>query len=238
MKIAWLGHHCYRIKSDSGLTIITDPYHTPEWNQFLMGDLRYDPLDETADIVTISHDAHRDHNNAEAIKGNPEIVKGSAIRGSSKKVKGIEFKSLACYHDAVQGKMHGENNVLSFEVDGMRICHSGDLGHELTSAQAAELGKVDILLLAVGYPGRDPKGVHYRIDANIADALYYQLKPKVTLPGHYGCRKCTFRIAILDEFLDGKRGITRLDEKDISEVELKKKELPESPQIIVLKSVY
>ena len=238
MKIAWLGHHCYRIESEKGLKIVTDPYVSPQFNKFLMGDLKYEPLDETADIVIISHDAHADHNNAAAIKGNPEVIRGSAIRGGSTTVKGIEFKSLACFHDSVGGKMHGENNMISFGLDGMRICHTGDLGHELTAAQASELGRVDVLLLAVGYPGRDPKGFHYRIDTNIADSLYYQLKPKVILPGHYSNPKCTFKLAIVDEFLDGKRGVVRLDEKDISEVVLKKEELPESTQIMVLKSVY
>ncbi|MEW6669583.1 MAG: MBL fold metallo-hydrolase [Thermodesulfobacteriota bacterium] len=238
MKIAWLGHHCYRIVSESGLTIITDPYLSPQFNRFLMGDLKYDPLDETADIVLISHDAHTDHNNAAVVRGNPEVIRGSAIRGGSTTAKGIEFKSLACFHDSVGGKMHGENNILFFELDGMRICHSGDLGHELTAAQASEMGRVDVLLLAVGYPGRDPKGFHYRIDTNIADGLYYQLKPKVILPGHYSNPKCTFKLAIVDEFLDGKRGVIRLDEKGISEVDLNRRELPESTQIMVLKSVY
>lgn len=235
MKIAWLGHHCYRIRSDSGLTIITDPYLTPFFSEMLMGDFRYDPLNESADIVTISHDQHRDHNNAAAIKGKTEIVRGSEIRGSSKKVKGIEFKAIPCYHDNVQGALHGESNMIYFKVDGMKICHTGDLGHELTADQVAELGKIDVLLLAVGYPGRDPRGFHYRIDANVADALYYRLKPRVTLPGHYANQKCTFRLAILDEFLDGKTMVTRAD---TSEVEFKKDQLPEHPEIIVLKSVY
>jgi len=45
MRIAWLGHHCYRITSDSGLKVITDPYVSPLFNRFLMGDLKDDPLD-------------------------------------------------------------------------------------------------------------------------------------------------------------------------------------------------
>ena len=234
MKIAWLGHHCYKIISDNGTVIITDPYK-PFFSEFLMGDLRYDPLDESADIVTVSHSQHLDHANYEVIKGSPEVIIGSEIRESAKKAKGIEFKAIACYHDCAGGTMHGENNIIYFEVDGFKICHTGDLGHELNADQISELGKVDILLLAVSYPGRDPKGFHYRIDTNIADALYYRLRPAVTLPGHYSNVKCTFKFAILDEFLDGKINITRMDS---SEVEFVKGQRPESPQIIVLKSVY
>lgn len=228
MKVAWLGHHCYRIMSDSGLTIITDPYRSPLGPRPGI-ELKYDPLDETADIVVVSHE-HSDHNNAEAIRGNPEVVRGSEIRGSSKKVKGIEFKALACYHDNVQGQMHGENNILSFELDGMIICHNGDQGHELTADQAAELGKVDILLLAVTYM--------HEVNTQWADILYEQLKPRVTLPGHYHSHKCTFPMATVDQFLEGKANVVRLDEKSISEVEFKKDEISEATQIIVLKSKY
>lgn len=236
MKVAWLGHHCYRLRSDSGLTIITDPYLTPFFTEMLMGDFRYDPLDESADIVTISHDQHRDHNNAAVIKGNPEIVRGSELRdGSSKKVKGIEFRGIPGFHDTVQGEMHGESNMIYFELDGMRICHTGDLGHDLTAAQVEKLGKIDILLLAVGYPSRDPRGFHFRIDTNVADALYYRLKPRLTLPGHYANKKCTFRLAILDEFLEGK---TMINRPDTSEIEIKKTRLPDHPEIIVLKHAY
>ena len=122
--------------------------------------------------------------------------------------------------------------------DYARACEENARLREENAAQAAELGGVDVLLLAVGYPGRDPKGFHYRIDTNIADSLYYQLKPKVILPGHYSNPKCTFKLAIVDEFLDGKRNVVRLDEKGISEVVLKKEGLPESTQIVVLSSVY
>ena len=36
MKVAWLGHHCYRLRSDSGLTLITDPYLTPFYTEMLI----------------------------------------------------------------------------------------------------------------------------------------------------------------------------------------------------------
>jgi L-ascorbate metabolism protein UlaG (beta-lactamase superfamily) len=234
MKIAWLGHHCYRIISDSGTTIITDPY-IPYFSEFLMGDLRYDPLNESADIVTVSHNQHKDHSSVEVIRGKPEIVRGSDIRGATKRVKGIEFKCIPCFHDTVHGKWHGDNNIIYFEVDGIRFCHSGDLGHELDDEQTRKLGKIDILLLAVSHPGRNPSEYHYTVDTHVADALYDRVKPRVVLPGHYSNYKCTFKFAILDEFLDGKQNVIRLD---TSEIEMNKEQLPQFTQIIVLKSVY
>ena len=80
MKIKYLGHASFLITSDSGTRIITDPYEATE-------QLTYDKIEESADIVTVSHD-HFDHGNVAAIKGNPEVVKETA------KVKGLEFKGV------------------------------------------------------------------------------------------------------------------------------------------------
>ena len=68
MKVQWLGHASFLITSDSGLRIITDPY-APDDN------LRYDPIDDAADVVTVSHD-HFDHANVSAVKGDPQVVRG------------------------------------------------------------------------------------------------------------------------------------------------------------------
>jgi len=238
MKISWLGHHCFRIITDDGLKIITDPY-VPGYRAILVGDLRYgELLYEEPDIVVISHE-HADHNYTAMFNpGTFEVARGMDMRGAPKTLKGIEFKALACHHDDAGGKVHGENNIMYFEVDGIRICHNGDLAHKLSDEQIAELGRVDILLLAVSYVGRHPKGVRFEINTKWADILYDQLKPGVTLPGHYSNAKCTFKFAIVDEFLEGKSNVSRLDTRGISEVEFKKGQLPDSPQIIVLKSEY
>ena len=66
MNIRWLGHATFMISSDDGTRIITDPYTTG-------GKLSYGEIQETADIVTVSH-GHGDHNNAGAVGGNPTIV--------------------------------------------------------------------------------------------------------------------------------------------------------------------
>jgi L-ascorbate metabolism protein UlaG (beta-lactamase superfamily) len=85
MKIKWLGHASFMITAETGTKIITDPYVTTEI-------LNYGEIKESADIVTVSHE-HTDHNNVAAVKGNPEVVRGTA------KAKGIEFKGIPTYHD-------------------------------------------------------------------------------------------------------------------------------------------
>jgi len=211
MKIKWLGHASFMITSETGTKIITDPYITTE-------NLNYGEIKESADIVTVSHE-HGDHNNVAAVRGNPEVARGTA------KAKGIEFKGISTYHDDAEGKSRGKNTILCFEVDGIRVCHLGDLGHQLSAQQVAELGKVDILLI--------PVGGFYTIDAKVAGQLCDRLKPKVIIPMHFKNDKCAFPIAGVDEFLKGKKGVSRLD---TSEVEFKQGELPASTQIMVLKS--
>ncbi len=97
------------ITSDTGTRIITDPYVTGD-------ELSYGEIKESADIVTISHD-HSDHNNISAVRGNPEVVRGTA------KAKGIEFKGIPTYHDDAGGKSRGNNTIFCFEVDGISVCH-------------------------------------------------------------------------------------------------------------------
>ncbi len=211
MKIKWLGHASFMITSDTGTKIITDPYVTAE-------NLNYGEIKESADIVTVSHE-HGDHSNVSGVRGNPEAIRGTA------KVKGIEFKGIPTYHDDAKGQQRGNNTIFCFEVDGMKVCHLGDLGHELSDKQVVELGKVDILLI--------PVGGYYTIDAAVASQVYNKLAPRVTIPMHYKNNKCNYPITGVDDFLQGKTDVTRLD---TSEVEFKQGELPATPQIIVLKS--
>jgi len=212
MKIKWLAHASFLITSDAGIKIITDPYETG-------GGLSYGEIKESADIVTVSHD-HADHNNVSAVRGNPEVVKGAGTR----KVKGIEFKGIPCCHDEAGGKLRGDNTIFCFDVDNIRVCHLGDLGHLPSDKQVTEIGKIDILLT--------PVGGYFTIDAKAATQVSEQLKPKVIIPMHFKTGKCAYPIADVEQFLRGKKNISRLDS---SEVEFKNSELPTTTQIVVLK---
>jgi len=212
MKIKWLGHATFLITSESGIKIITDPYAPAE-------KLHYGEIKESADIVTVSHD-HFDHSNVAAVLGNPTMVKDTT------EVKGIHFKGIPTYHDKTQGKNRGTNTIFCFEVDGVKVCHLGDLGHKLMDKQMAGVGKVDILLV--------PVGGFYTIDATVASQVCDQLKPRVIIPMHFKNSKCDFPISDVDEFLRGKKDISRLD---ASEADFKSGEIPANTQIIVLKPV-
>ena len=213
MQIKYLGHAAFRITSDTGVTIITDPYTHDDY-------LKYDEIKESADIVTVSHN-HADHNNVAAVQGNPKVIDGTT------EAKGIEFTSIPTYHDDGKGQQRGKNTVFCFKVDGIGVCHLGDLGHQLDDKQIAELGKVDILLI--------PVGGFYTIDAKVAGQVSNRITPKLIIPMHYKTAKCNYPIASLDEFIRGKSNIKRAN---ASEIEIKREELPTTTQIIVMESHY
>jgi len=212
MKIKWLGHASFLITSDTGTRLITDPYVTG-------GNLSYGEIKESADIVTVSHQ-HHDHNNVAAVQGNPEVVSEAA----TVEIKGIKFKGTPCFHDDAGGSQRGTNIIFCFEIDGIRVCHLGDLGHQLSDEQVAELGKVDILFI--------PVGGYFTIDAKGATEVSDRLKPKVIIPMHFKNDRYSGPLVGVDEFLRGKKDVSRLD---ASEVEFKAGQLPTSTQIVLPK---
>ncbi len=211
MKIKWLGHSCFLVISKSGVRIITDPYAVG-------GGINYPPLEETADIVVVSH-GHDDHSNVSAVRGTPEVVRGDG----TKTAKGIQFRGIASYHDDSQGEQRGPNTVFCFNVDGLKLCHLGDLGHALSPEQIAEIGAVDILFV--------PVGGFYTIDASIASQVCDQLKPKVVIPMHFKTPKCAYPIAGVEDFLKGKKNVRKVGG---SEANFERERLPAATEIVLL----
>jgi len=212
MKIKWLGHACFLIASKAGLRIITDPYTVG-------GGINYSPIEESADVVLVSH-GHGDHSNVSAVRDQPEVVRRTGVNTA----RGIQFKGVATYHDTSQGKQRGNNIIFCFTLDGIRVCHLGDLGHVLGPEQVGEIGGVDILFV--------PVGGFYTVDADAASQVCDQLEPRVIIPMHFRTSKCTLPIAGVDDFLKNKRKVKKMDS---SEVEFELGELPAVREILILK---
>lgn len=210
MKIRYLAHASFLITADDGTRIITDPYTAGQG-------FKYAPIDEAADIVTVSHD-HGDHNNVAGIKGNPQVVRDSAT------VKGITFKAVPTAHDDKGGAERGKNMVMCMVVNGVRIVHLGDLGHFLTDNQVTEIHKVHVLLV--------PVGGHFTIDAATATEVAEQVRARVIIPMHYKTDKSELPIGGVEEFVKAKDNVTMVDG---SELEFTVPTLPAGPQIMVLK---
>jgi len=162
MEISWTGHSCFTIKGKEK-TLITDPCHP---------NLGYSLSESKADIVTISH-FHPGHSYIEGITSNPKYVKGPG----EYEIGGTFITGMATFHDNEKGKLRGKNTVYLIEMDGLTLCHLGDLGHAPTSQLVEEIGGVDILFLPVGEVST--------ITIDTATEILRQLEARIVIPMHY-----------------------------------------------------
>lgn len=184
MKIRWFGHACFLMESQDGTKIVTDPFD---------GSVGYKMPTMEADIVTVSHD-HYDHNYVEGVQCDPTVVNSPGECN----ISGINIKGIPAFHDEVKGAKRGPVVIFVYEIDGLTICHMGDLCHLLSKSQLEEIGKVDVLLI--------PVGGTFTLDADGASAVIEQIQPKIVIPMHYQTPAVSMPIDPVDNFLE-KMGI-------------------------------
>ncbi|MFC5447073.1 MBL fold metallo-hydrolase [Paenibacillus aestuarii] len=185
MQIKWYGHSSFLLISDAGTRILIDPYF-----KFLGYRM---PVPVESDIVVVTHN-HGDHNKINAASGDYLLVKEPKAYSRDD----VIIHGFKTFHDKVNGKKRGPNLIFRFQIDGLTICHCGDLGHLLTEEQVNEIGKVDILIVPVG--GR------MTLDGTEAVQVMRQLQATVAIPMHYSTKALGIlgRIifAKLDKFLE------------------------------------
>lgn len=154
MTITWLGHSCFLLES-GGFRALLDPYH----------DVQGLPdLSAEADAVYCSHD-HFDHNYTDK------------VRLTSGKANPFAVSEVQTFHDDQGGSLRGRNTVRKFTAEGLSVVHLGDLGHQLSAGQLAEIGACDVLLI--------PVGGYYTIDAAGAKQVADAIGAAVVVPMHY-----------------------------------------------------
>lgn len=167
MIITYHGHSMFKLKGKRG-TVVMDPYQDS---------VGFEMPRLSGDIVTVSHQ-HDDHNAADQISGtarrdDPFII----TEPGEYEVGGISVFGTKTYHDDDEGAERGPNTVYTVLVDGIRVCHLGDLGHELTAEQLDSIGVVDILLV--------PVGDVYTIGPEMAVKTIRAFEPSIAIPMHY-----------------------------------------------------
>lgn len=180
MKIQYLGHSCFKLTESTGTKIITDPYKGIGYEL---------PENLTADAITVSHH-HYDHDNISAVIGEPNIIEGDGFY----ELPGVEITGIKSYHDDQEGKLRGENTIFKFRMDGLDICHLGDLGEECSAELLELLLPVNILLI--------PVGGNYTIDAEQAKEYVDRIMPEIVIPMHYKTRNLSIDIEKAQGFLD------------------------------------
>ncbi len=162
MEIIWLGHSSFRIRAREA-TVITDP--CPPSTGYTIGK-------PTADIVTLSH-AHDDHTYLKAVAGKPIVLDGPG----EYEISGAFLTTISTYHDGEKGAERGRNLAFVIEMEGIKICHLGDLGHTPTADQAEGMTGADVLMIPVGGDST--------IDGARASEIVPMLDARIVIPMHY-----------------------------------------------------
>lgn len=180
MKITWLGHSSFKLEESTGTTIITDPYHSY---------VGYEMPDVEADVVTVSHN-HNDHSYMAHILGEPAVLN----RVGAYEIGGVHMLAQKTYHDDKKGALRGENIVFKYRMDGVDVCHMGDIGEECNAILVESLMPVNILMI--------PIGGTFTIDAEQAKEYVDRIMPDIVIPMHYKTKDCEFDIDKINEFLN------------------------------------
>lgn len=195
MILKYYGHSFFALTLENGSVIAFDPYGTfYEYPRRLL----------RADVCLISHH-HYDHDGLSCLEP------GASVLG------------VPTFHDGQGGAQRGKNTFFIVEAEGLRVGHAGDLGHLPTRAQAAQIGRLDLLLL--------PVGGYYTIDAAQAMDVCGLLKPTVTIPMHYRTQyDPEMNIAPLADFLS----LCGAEDTQMPLLRAVKAEMGERPPVVTL----
>ncbi len=178
MDVTWLGHGCFRLRGRAA-AVVTDPYPPAVGLKLARMD---------AEVVTVSHE-HDNHNFTQVVRDGAYEIRGPG----EYEVAGVSVIGIPTYHDAEKGAKHGRNTVYLIEIDDVRVCHLGDLGHKLEDAEAEAVTTPDVLLVPVG-------GASAMNGAQAAEVVR-QLEPRYVIPMHYAIPGLKLKLDPIDRFL-------------------------------------
>ena len=180
MIIDWLGHSCFKVTLKNGTRVLFDPYDDKTG---------YTPSNVEADIVVISH-GHHDHSDLSHVTGNYTVVDKPGIHTFGE----LTIEGIKTWHDCEHGALRGENIVFLLSVNGLHLCHLGDLGCMPEADVIEKLKGTEIVMV--------PVGGHYTIDACEALAVCEAISPNIIIPMHFKTPATDLDIAPLHEFLE------------------------------------
>jgi L-ascorbate metabolism protein UlaG (beta-lactamase superfamily) len=221
VKLKWYGHASFRITTDSGSSIITDPYDPRTAG--------YKPFTEPADVVVISSDNDSFHCNEHLIPGEHITINALELArsGQARVEHSVRFTAVEAM-EALNHREHhpDQNGMYRMLVDGISIGHMGDIGNALTQSQLEFFVGVDVLLVLTGG--------HPTLELDDLETAIHFIKPKLVIPMHfrtltYKPRNTVWIESFLKYFDDA-----QVDFACSSEVELNRSMLPDRTRVLVV----
>jgi L-ascorbate metabolism protein UlaG (beta-lactamase superfamily) len=216
MRITWYGHAAFLIETE-GLRIVMDPFRSPDSGG-------YEPIDEPADIVVVSHENDRYHSHLGQILPPFEVVRGLELPADGRTVFGIRFEAIRVF-ETPERLPGDEVTIVHFESEGMRMVHFGDLGHALTEAELDSLRRSEIVLVPAGGPPT--------IDFPLLGPLLDELEPRLVVPMHFKTPKINLKIQPVERFLEAMPGVP-VDRPGCCSIDVSPKTLPAERRIVLL----
>jgi L-ascorbate metabolism protein UlaG (beta-lactamase superfamily) len=190
MRLRWFGQSAFLLEGSK--RVLVDPFGEMTERLAARG-MRFRHPAVTgvaADLVLVTHE-HGDHNGIDGVEGSPVVLRSTA--GTLDSPVG-EVVAIASEHDDRAGVQRGPNTIFRFALDGLTVCHLGDLGQRaLRPEQQEEIGPVDLLFVPVG-GGPTIGGAE-------AVAVVRTIAPRIVVPMHYGSEAIDF-LEPPDAFLD------------------------------------
>ena len=184
LQITWFGHAAFGLEA-GGVRVLLDPYRTPDVGG-------YAPIDAPADVVLVSHLNPKYHSHWGAAAGDPVRLNGLDFAGDPEGVEaaGVRFRAVRVWESPARDV---PVSMPFFTLGGVSVCHSGDLGHALSPAEAAPVRGVDVLLAVAGGPPTIPV-------PDLKDAIDL-IRPRLVIPMHYQTGKVNLPLQPLGDLL-------------------------------------
>jgi L-ascorbate metabolism protein UlaG (beta-lactamase superfamily) len=217
MNIQYYGHSCFKIttkpagRATEDVTMFFDPFDKS---------VGLRPPQGQADIVFVTHQ-HPDHNNVEALKGNPIIIDTPGEYS----IKGINVTGMDSFHDTENGAERGHNTIFLLESEDLKLCFLGDLGTDLTAQQIEEI-EADVLFI--------PVGGTYTIDGKKAAELARKIEPKIIIPMHYKMKDSSAKIDDEKKFCSEMGNCSK---NNVSKINLKKKDIEDKTMEVIVMDI-
>ena len=189
MIIRWLGESCFLIQVSNGRRVLLDPLN-----------LTINKISSlNPSIITLSHNYLNIDKSSIPILKNCNTVNTLGVY----KFHDILVTGYQGYHDNLYGIKRGENIIYSTEIEGIKLCHLGHIGHNLSIDLISTLSDIDILFI--------PIGGHFTINSPQALDIIDIIKPKYIIPMYYRNSNCTKFLDSPKDFFINSKKITIID---------------------------
>ena len=213
VRIWYLDHASFVIQTDDGLIAVTD-YTGPTG-----------AADLVPDVVTMNnyHDSHwtadPDPRIAHVLQGWPQdgVPAHHELDLGGMLVRNVTSDTRGPFGE---GARKDGNSIFIFEAAGLCIGHLGHLHQELSPAQLATIGRLDVVMV--------PVDGAYSMDQAAMARVVATLHARIVIPMHW------FSPEMLGRFLALLRGDFAIDLRDASDLVVSPASLPAQPTVVVL----